>query len=134
MTSFAQINEDNQVVEVIEATSLEWCQEKIGGNWIEIESDKVCGLGYFFDSDTKIFFPPNRNRENAQEILKRKKMDKIKKRRNLLLTASDKYTTPDFPHPTDEVKQAWLDYRQALRDLPANTADPENPVWPEPPK
>ena len=31
---------------------------------------------------------------------------------------------------TEEVKQAWLDYRQALRDLPANTSDPSNPVWP----
>jgi hypothetical protein len=26
-----------------------------------------------------------------------------------------------------------LDYRQALRDLPANTTDPENPVWPTAP-
>lgn len=24
-------------------------------------------------------------------------------------------------------------YRQALRDLPANTADPENPIWPTKP-
>jgi hypothetical protein len=24
-------------------------------------------------------------------------------------------------------------HRQALRDLPANTTDPENPVWPEAP-
>jgi len=28
---------------------------------------------------------------------------------------------------------AWAAYRQALRDLPANTADPRNPVWPIPP-
>ncbi len=40
----------------------------------------------------------------------------------------------DYVHPTPEIKQAWLDYRQALRDLPANTTDPENPVWPEAPK
>jgi len=39
----------------------------------------------------------------------------------------------DYPHATEEVKQAWLDYRQALRDLPGNTTDPENPVWPTPP-
>jgi len=24
----------------------------------------------------------------------------------------------------------WMDYRQALRDLPANTTDPANPDWP----
>jgi len=32
--------------------------------------------------------------------------------------------------PTDE----QLAYRQALRDLPANTTDPENPVWPTKPE
>ncbi|NBP87864.1 MAG: hypothetical protein EBU59_05025, partial [Planctomycetia bacterium] len=30
---------------------------------------------------------------------------------------------------TDEMR----DYRQALRDLPANTVDPANPVWPTKP-
>lgn len=30
-------------------------------------------------------------------------------------------------------KVAWATYRQALRDLPANTADPENPTWPTKP-
>lgn len=42
----------------------------------------------------------------------------------------------DFGLPTtltDEQAVAWASYAQALRDLPANTADPENPVWPEPP-
>lgn len=28
---------------------------------------------------------------------------------------------------------AWATYRQALRDLPADTADPDNPPWPIPP-
>ena len=31
-------------------------------------------------------------------------------------------------------KAAWVTYRQALRDLPANTADPENPTWPTKPE
>lgn len=34
---------------------------------------------------------------------------------------------------TDVQKQEWATYRQALRDLPENTTDPERPVWPEPP-
>ena len=54
--------------------------------------------------------------------------------RNQRLDESDKYVTVDFPHPTSEVRQAWLNYRRALRDLPANTEDPENPVWPTPPE
>ena len=28
---------------------------------------------------------------------------------------------------------AWATYRQELRDLPANTVDPENPTWPTKP-
>lgn len=31
------------------------------------------------------------------------------------------------------MSDAWRTYRQALRDLPANTTDPANPVWPTPP-
>jgi len=29
-----------------------------------------------------------------------------------------------------EITQDQIDYRQALRDLPANTPDPNSPVWP----
>ena len=32
-----------------------------------------------------------------------------------------------------QLPQVWVDYRQALRDLPANTSDPANPVWPTKP-
>jgi len=32
-----------------------------------------------------------------------------------------------------QLAQVWVDYRQALRDLPANTTDPANPVWPTKP-
>jgi hypothetical protein len=44
----------------------------------------------------------------------------------------------DWTHCTDsrlspEKQQAWSEYRQALRDLPANTPDPTNPTWPTPP-
>ena len=31
------------------------------------------------------------------------------------------------------MSDAWKTYRQALRDLPANTADPANPTWPTKP-
>lgn len=54
----------------------------------------------------------------------------LRKRRNRFLDETDKYMTIDYPHASDEAKQRWLDYRQALRDLPSNTEDPTNPVWP----
>lgn len=49
--------------------------------------------------------------------------------RDALLLASDWTQMPDAPVD----KTAWAEYRQALRDLPENTIDPENPIWPTPP-
>lgn len=49
--------------------------------------------------------------------------------RNGLLAASDWTQTADAPVDAS----AWSAYRQALRDLPANTTDPFVPVWPTPP-
>jgi len=45
------------------------------------------------------------------------------------LIASDWTQVPDAPVD----KAAWAAYRQELRDLPANTEDPREVVWPTPP-
>jgi len=45
--------------------------------------------------------------------------------RDRLIAETDWWVLPDRT-PTDE----QLAYRQALRDLPANTEDPLNPTWP----
>ena len=58
----------------------------------------------------------------------------LRRKRDFLVKESDAYSLPDFPHATPEKKQEWLDYRQALRDLPSVTEDPLNPVWPTPPQ
>lgn len=50
-------------------------------------------------------------------------------RRSQLLAQCDWTQVPDAP--VDQA--AWAAYRQALRDLPSNTVDPENPNWPQPP-
>jgi len=60
-------------------------------------------------------------------------MDSLRDLRNFKLRECDWVLMSDVVM-TEEVKQAWLDYRQALRDLPANTTDPENPVWPVAPE
>ena len=49
--------------------------------------------------------------------------------RNSLLQSTDWTQVPDAP--VDQ--QAWATYRQELRDLPDNTEDPRNPVWPTKP-
>ena len=56
----------------------------------------------------------------------------MKNKRNDLLLKCDWTQLPNSPL-SETKKQEWDTYRQALRDLPANTADPENPVWPTPP-
>lgn len=42
---------------------------------------------------------------------------RLREKRNQLLQQSDIYALPDFPHSV-AAKQAWLAYRQHLRDLP----------------
>jgi hypothetical protein len=53
----------------------------------------------------------------------------LRTERDGLLAGSDWTVLSDTPAPT----AAWKTYRQALRDLPANTTDPHNVVWPTPP-
>ena len=62
-----------------------------------------------------------------------KPLSEMRQKRDLLLDETDKYIVADYPHPSPEARQAWLDYRQALRDLPSTTEDPANPVWPTAP-
>jgi hypothetical protein len=71
--------------------------------------------------------------EVFNEELRKLYVNKLRSKRNMFLDQSDKYIVADYPHPTPEVRQAWLDYRQALRDLPSTTEDPVNPVWPAQP-
>ena len=58
-----------------------------------------------------------------------KSLRKLRERRNSLLQATDWTQVPDAP--VDHA--AWATYRQELRDLPANTEDPRNVVWPDRP-
>jgi Phage tail assembly chaperone protein len=52
--------------------------------------------------------------------------------RNKKLTECDWTQTLDAPL-TEEQKTSWINYRQELRDLPGNTEDPKNPIWPPTP-
>ena len=75
--------------------------------------------------------PPRQAFEaKLQELIDARPLKKLRAERDTLLSQTDKYATIDFPHGSEAAKQAWLDYRQALRDLPANTTDVATPVWP----
>lgn len=53
----------------------------------------------------------------------------LRAHRDGLLVTSDWTQVADAPVDAT----AWKRYRQALRDLPANTTDPTAPDWPTPP-
>jgi hypothetical protein len=61
----------------------------------------------------------------ARDVLPVEQMKELRRQRNQLLTETDYLALSDSTL-TDEMTA----YRQALRDLPANTMDPANPVWP----
>jgi len=65
-------------------------------------------------------------------VLNNNKFKELREERNKRLAQCDwvamKAFTTDTPVPDE-----WKAYMQALRDLPANTTDPENPMWPTPP-
>ena len=55
-----------------------------------------------------------------------KPWENLRAERNRRLAETDWWASSDLTM-SDEQRS----YRQALRDLPANTSDPENPVWPD---
>ena len=55
-------------------------------------------------------------------------LKELRETRTKLLAESDWMANSDVT-----MSDAWRTYRQELRDLPANTSDPANPVWPTPP-
>lgn len=74
------------------------------------------------------------------EFITEEAFKKLREERFNRLLKCDYTVMPDYVHPTEQIKQAWLDYRQALRDLPS-TSEPNldefeeltNVSWPTPP-
>ena len=57
---------------------------------------------------------------------------KLRSERDNLLLSSD-FTQLGDIGLSESKKTEWINYRKALRDLPANTSDPANPNWPTKP-
>ena len=64
----------------------------------------------------------------------------LREKRNKILAESDMYALPDFPSPNEATTQAFLSYRQALRDVMQNNTptlvattlelDESSVIWP----
>lgn len=83
----------------------------------------------------------------SEEIVEAKRQElnvieawrQFREQRNTKLRATDPLVLPDYPHPSEETRTAWLDYRKKLRDSTV-TANPEvdnsnnlTAEWPTPP-
>lgn len=64
----------------------------------------------------------------AVEVAAEQALVSLRTTRNGLLAETDYLALSDMTMSSDMAL-----YRQALRDLPANTSDPANPVWPTKP-
>jgi hypothetical protein len=71
------------------------------------------------------------NQVSFDAEVREKHMKILRGERDNLLVKSDNHVNPDqWASMNDVVQNKWSDYRQALRDLPANTADPTDITWP----
>lgn len=111
LSSFGVFTESQQLSDT--QIQLEWSEDPaIVGEWIKPHKDPETGEACLVeDTDLKL------------TVL----MSRIRRQRDALLTRCDwtQFTDVNLPNKTE-----WAVYRQALRDLPANTQDPMNPVWP----
>lgn len=60
---FAKLNEANIVESVIVAQSAGWCEDALGGVWVETWADgeerkNYAGIGYTYDKERDAFIPP----------------------------------------------------------------------------
>jgi len=91
---------------------------------------------FVVDGDKLIWNDKEELRPTDEEIaLKVKELEaaqplkELREERNDLLMETDYIMVSDYPHTN---KQAWIDYRQSLRDLP-QTADLSNVEYPTKP-
>ena len=86
---------------------------------------------YFFGSD--IEKPPKEEFEaKLQELIDAQPWNDLREERNKRLSQCDWVTLKAYSTGVP-VPEKWKTYMQTLRDLPANTEDPSNPVWPQEP-
>ena len=73
MAHFAQIDENSIVTQVIVAHDIEWCQDNLGGTWLQTSYNTIggyhrlggtplrynyAGIGFTYDEERDAFIPP----------------------------------------------------------------------------
>ena len=93
--------------------------------------DTLLGEGDVILEDSTIDrTPPQPSAEEVTAYHREKAMRIAREQRDELLQQTDWMMFSDTATPS----QAWLDYRQALRDVPSQAGFPDNITWPTKPE
>ena len=115
-TRICQIEEDEDVFPV--SPSL---------RWVDCNDSSIIADQFHSYVDGKFVVQTTSNEEHLATL---------RRERNARLQSSDWTQASDSPLSSDK-KTEWATYRQTLRNIPANTADPaafwSNPTWPDEP-
>ena len=116
---------------------------ELNAPWLSIENNNYDLIKWKND----LYVPTKQEVEDKIKELKLlEPLKRLRQERDKKLLETDKYTSiPDWPHSTEEIRQAWITYRQQLRDLPTNTDSIKNislndqneligVEWPTPPQ
>jgi len=99
-----------------------------GAEW-SLNGDTYDGLTWLSEGDA----PSQQELDDAWPAVRdARAWGRVRAERDRLLTDSDWTQVADAPLTASE-KQAWADYRQALRDVPQDFPTPDDVVWPEAP-
>lgn len=93
--------------------------------WVSCPED--CTTNHIYDGAK--FNPPSSQGALYDQLSDAEKLNFIRTERNFRLSVTDWTQLPDSVCN----KEAWATYRQALRDLPENITDIDNPIYPIPP-
>ena len=96
------------------------------------ESAIISSLGIYSQAEETLNNELSRMKDQSDKALSDTTFlwEKLRVERDDLLFDSDWTQSRDVTLANDN---DWKTYRQALRDLPANTSDPANPTWPTKP-
>jgi hypothetical protein len=128
---FAEI--DPITLEIIDVYNNYALIDKVSDTFIKIpENLNYQCIEAYRDESGVILLRHISDTETIEKITKNN-LNSLRSIRDDLLKQSDwvviRSTSTDTPVPDE-----WKTYMQALRDLPSNTEDPANPVWPVAPQ
>ena len=140
MQHYTIFNSDN--IRVVLFTTPEGLQLNLQSDENYVEGEFSDELYFVKDNVLKLFpdkpdYPVNFDKDSESWIWDEEiSWAQLRHQRGLLLSELD----PIVSNPlrwsefSTEKQEEYSNYRQSLLDLPENTTDPKNPVWPTPPQ